>query len=1033
VRERAIWAAGQLVERPRREARLARIARTVYRTVTELDAEVVRSAEPIPFAELDRAAFRPIRRGQTFGRTLECAWLRITGEAPAEAADGAVLLLGVRGEGLVHDAEGGILDAVSTVWQQGDLPHSGGRFRPVRTAPTTGRIELYADVAYNGWLIYPYGRGVYDGARIAVRDDDAYGLYYDYLTLHVLARSTTDAALARELRVALDAAWSRFRAGDAAAARAALARSLGATSDTGSAPDTGFATAPDTGSASDTASDTGFAYAAVGHGHLDQAWLWPIRETKRKAARTYARQLRNVEERPGYVYGTSQPQQLAWMKAEQPAIFARLRQAVAAGRIELQGSFWVECDTNLPGGESLVRQAVVGRRFLREEFGLTDEQLRLCWLPDTFGYSGALPQILKGAGMDWFQTIKLAWNDENVFPHRTFRWQGIDGSEVLVHMPPEGDYNSRGAADGLLKGLAQYPERALGTALLVFGSGDGGGGPGEIHLEVTSRERDLRGLPRVAYSTASDFFRDLETRDVAPSHRGELYLEKHQGTYTTQAQTKRHNRLVERMLHEVEALAAIVPDREAAAATRAELEPHWREMLLHQFHDILPGSAIERVNREARETYARIEGALDVLADELVARLPRDAVGPSAAAPTATAPSAATPAAAATTASVAPTAINLTSFPRDEHVRRDGAWFRAEVGPYAAAALTPAAAQFPALAHTPDTIANDRMSLTFGRAGEIVALVDADGAEHAGGGLNRLVLHRDPYQFPWDAWDIGRGYLRRTPDVLVPRTVESGVDGPTVWRRQVFRWGRGEVEQRIVLAAGDDLVRVETRVDWREDHRMLRAEFRPAHSGDEVRCEIQFGHLLRPTTERDAIERAQFEICAHKWVAVEDGTAGFALFNDAKYGHRAKGGLLSLNLLRAPTFPDRTADRGEHRFVYAFRPFAPGDTGLAGVVADGYRVGNPLRLADGAAFPSAVAVDDPGVVIETLKPAESGDGMVVRLYESLGRATTSALRVGIPHTRAVRTDLLERELAPVDLARLELRPFEIVTILLERA
>jgi alpha-mannosidase len=312
-------------------------------------------------------------------------------------------------------------------------------------------------------------------------------------------------------------------------------------------------------------------------------------------------------------------------------------------------------------------------------------------------------------------------------------------------------------------------------------------------------------------------------------------------------------------------------------------------------------------------------------------------------------------------------------------------------------------------------------------------MTDAAGGEHAGGGLNRLVLHRDPYQFPWDAWDIGPGYLRRTPDVLVPRTVESGVDGPTVWRRQVFRWGRGEVEQRIVLEAGDDLVRVETRVDWRESHRMLRAEFRPAHYGDQARCEIQFGHLLRPTTERDEVERAQFEMCAHKWLAVQDAEAGFAVLNDGTYGHRAKAGLLSLNLLRAPTFPDPTADRGEHRFTYAFRAFAPGDTGLTGVIADGYRLNNPLRIAEGVAFDSEVASSDPGVVVETVKPAESGEGVVVRLYEGLGQARTTALSVGIPYTRATFTDPLERPLGPADLRHLELGPFEIVTIHLERS
>jgi alpha-mannosidase len=340
---------------------------------------------------------------------------------------------------------------------------------------------------------------------------------------------------------------------------------------------------------------------------------------------------------------------------------------------------------------------------------------------------------------------------------------------------------------------------------------------------------------------------------------------------------------------------------------------------------------------------------------------------------------------------------------------------------------------FPGLAATDDTLSNGRLTLRFGRSGEITSCRDADGAEHAGGGLNRLVLHKDPYQFPWDAWDIGRGYLNRTPDVLTPSQVESGVDGPTAWRRQVFRWRRGTVEQRIVLEAGDELVRIETRVDWHERHRMLRAEFRPAHYGDRVRCEIQFGHLFRPTTERDAVEAAQFEICAHKWIAVEDAQAGFAVLNDGKYGHRAKDGLLSLNLLRAPTFPDRTADRGEHRFSYAFRPFAPGPQGVRDVIADGYRLNNPLRLAEGVAFDSVVTTDDPGVVIETVKPAESGGGVVVRMYESLGRATTAALRVGIPHGRATLTDLLERELAPADLDRVEFGPFEIITIHLDRA
>jgi alpha-mannosidase len=965
---------GFAAQQPAQYRRVRRIRRLIYRTVGDLHAEVLRSPEPIAFDDLDTSAFRPIRAGQSWGKVLDCAWLHITGDVPPDAQN-AVVMLGIRGEGLVHAADGKILDAVTTVFQQADLPHSGGRFRPVRRVDlSSGRVDLYADVAHNGFILYPVGKGRFRGAHLAVRDDEAFALYYDYLTLVVLAGATEDAALAKELYAALDAAWSAVKASDIPGARAALAPAL----------------------ASPSTDD--FLYSAVGHGHLDMAWLWPLRETRRKASRTYSRALNTIEDRPGYIYGTSQPQQMQWMKERHPDLYARMKTAIAAGRLELQGSFWVETDTNMPGGESLVRQALIGRRFLQEEFGLSDDDLRLCWLPDTFGYTGALPQILRKTGMDWFQTIKLAWNKLNDHPYRSFRWEGIDGSEVLVHMPPEGDYNSRGAADGLLSGLKKYPEKDLGAALLVYGSGDGGGGPGEIHLEMTSREADLRGLPKVQYSRAADFFRRLEKLDIRHRFRGELYLEAHQGTLTTNAKIKKHTRIVERKLHETEALAAIVGER-----TRDLLEPVWREALLHHFHDILPGSSIARVSREAVETLERIAGELEVISEGFANRLPR--------------------------AGDALTALNLTGVPRRELLQVGGYWLHADVGPYASAPLV-AAGPEPALVAEGDLLSNGDLTLRFGRSGEIVSCLDATGAEHAGAGLNRLVLHRDPYQWPFDAWEIGQDYLKRTPRTLRPSEVESFIDGPVAVRRQVYRFRRSTVEQRIVVEAGSELVRIETRVDWHETHRMLRSDFRPTHYGETSRSEIQFGHIERPTTENDSVEIAQFEICAHKWIATEDAGGGFAVLNDSKYGHRAKSGLLSLNLLRSPTFPDKTADRGEHSFSYAFRPFASGD--LSAVIRDGYRLNNPLTVLPGVSLPSFATVDDPAVIIETVKPAEEGDGVVVRMYESLGRPTSTALRVAFPFSAATETDLLERPIRPIDPHRITLGPFEILTIHLER-
>lgn len=984
----ATWLWGLRAEQPREYLRLMAIRRRIYRKVAPLKAEVVRSAEPIPFGQLDRSAFRTLRNGGSWGKTLDCAWLRITGEVPA-GADGAVVMLGIRGEGLVYGADGEVIDSVSTVFQQGDLPHSGGVYRPVPHVPlTAGPLEFFADVAYNGFILYPVGRGVFHGAHLAVRDDEAFGLYYDYLTLLVLAGHTEDAALETRLRAGLRASHARFRARDIPAARAALAGLLATPAEPGT--------------------ELGdFEYSAIGHGHLDQAWLWPIRETRRKAARTYTRQLGQIDDHPGFLYGTSQPQQLLWTKQEHPALYERIKKAVAAGRMELQGSFWVETDTNMPSGESLVRQSLVGRRFLAEEFGLSADDMRLCWLPDTFGYSGNLPQILKKSGMDWFQTIKLAWNKVTVFPHRTFTWEGIDGSSVLVHMPPEGDYNSRAAADGLLRGLAQYPEKALNTALLVYGSGDGGGGPGEIHLELLDREHSLRGLPRVAFSTASAFFRRLEKLPIAHTHRGELYLETHQGTYTTQAEIKRRNRRVEGKLHDAEALAAMT-----GSDSRAVLEPHWRDVLLHHFHDILPGSSITRVNREAVETLTRIEGALDSYIAQLTAELPHDGDTPA--------------------------ALNLTAMSRTEHVAIDGAWFTGDFAPYASAALHPLGPS-PELSASNDTMSNGIIAVRFGTSGEITSFTDANGAEQSAGGLNRLVLHRDPYQYPFDAWDIGQKYLARSPRVLRPAETSTRIDGPRVIRRQVYRWGRGTIEQHVILEAGSALVRFETTVLWRERHRMLRTEFRPTHFGDTVKCEIQFGHIERTTLERDDVERAQFEICAHKWVAVQDdgaaegaggaGSSGFALLNDSKYGHRVKNGLISLNLLRAPTFPDRTADRGIHRFAYAMRAFAADD--LAGVVRDGYRLNNPVLVSPGVTVPSAASTDNPAVIVETLKPAENGNGVIVRLYESLGRPAVTALRTELPHAAAHETNLMELPLGPIDLDRLEFTPFEIKTIHLQ--
>jgi alpha-mannosidase len=949
-------------------ARLNQIRARVYRVVSRLDAGIVMSAEPIAFDALERSAFVPVHRAVNWGKKLSCAWFHVSGGMPAGIKH-PVLLLENTGEGLVYTPNGEILDGLSSVYAFNDLPRSAN---PRVVFDLAGResdaIDYYIDYGYNGFLLNDVGFGRFGGAYLAERDDDVFALYYDYLALALLMSSTGRDDKRTQIARALSAAYARFSRGDAAGARAELAPVLG------------------------KPSDSEFVFDAVGHGHLDLAWMWPIRETRRKAARTYASALGNIARYPDYVYGTSQPQQLQWMKDEHPALYARVKEAVLQGRIELQGGFWTECDVNLTGGESLVRQAIYGAQFVREEFG---QEMRICWLPDAFGFNGNLPQILQGCGMEYFSTIKITWNKVNTFPYRTFFWQGIDGSRVLVHMPPEGDYNSAAGAHNILNSIKKYPERSLNTALLVYGSGDGGGGPRENHMELLRREQNLDGLPRVRFGSAIGFFDALKTKNVEHVHTGELYLETHQGTLTTQADNKRDNRLMERLLHNAEAAsAAFLP---ADGYPTEAFEALWKEMLLYQFHDILPGTCIERVYRETAPAYVRMKAEATQIT---IRALPN---------------------------AEALACVNLTSFVRREHVRVEGVWYAADVPPYAISQPKPSQEQTQ-LRYTDNTMENGQITLVFNAFGEIASCMLADGHELARGPLNRLTLYSDPLTIPFDAWDLQLTYYKKRRRRLQCQSATTRRDGPRLVREHTYRFGKSSILQRVILEAGSDCVRFETHVDWHERLKMLRADFFPADYGDTAEFDIQFGAMARPTTERDSVETAQIEVCGHKWVSVHKDGRGFAVLNDSKYGHRVKSGLLSLNLLRAPIYPNKHADRGQHDFTYAFCPTG-GDNARA--VEEGYRLNHPLLVGNYQPQASLAFVSNPAVVLETIKRSEDKNAVVLRLYESLGKPAETILTTQFAYDQAQYCDLLERPLGAADLAQLRFAPYQILTIRLE--
>jgi len=956
------------IKHPVHSARLHRIRGRIYRVVSRLDVSMLKSAEPISFSQLSGQTCTKVTGIVNWGRNLSCAWFRLRGNVP-QGMNHPVLLIHNTGEGLVYSPSGEILDGLTAVWTPLELPRSGGRCVVLELPQgANGEIDYYTDWGYNGFLLNDVGHGRFAGAWLAERDDEAFALYYDYLALALLYESTEDASKRAELSRVLSAAYRVFSRGDTAGARAALSVVLA------------------------KPSRSEFVFDAVGHGHLDLAWLWPMRESRRKAARTYAIALRNIERYPDYIYGTSQPQQLQWIKDEHPALYARIKEAILFGRIELQGGFWTECDSNLSGGESLVRQAIYGTKFASEEFG---QEIRLCWLPDAFGFNGNLPQILRLCGMDYFSTIKLAWNKVNVFPYRSFEWQGVDGTRVLAHMPPEGDYNSAAGAHNLLGAICKYPERNLNTGLLVYGSGDGGGGPRESHLELLKREHSLDGLPRVRNSSAIRFFDALRQQPIEHVHAGELYLETHQGTLTTQAANKRDNRLMERLLHNSEAIAAaFAPADEYPTALLDEI---WKETLTYQFHDILPGTCIERVYRETAPAYARMKQRM---IDYAESRLP---------------------------AGDKPNAVNLTSFARDEHVQFEGEWYRARVAPYSIAALEPVSAE-QTLSFTQSTMENGFVHLAFNEYGEIVSYQTADGRELAAGSLNRLTLYQDPLMIPFNAWDINPNYTKMPARRLRARTASTKIEGPRIVREQTYCFGKSKIIQRVVLEALSDCVRVETRVDWRERLRMLRADFDPADYGDAAEFEIQFGAISRATTERNSMESAQFEVCGHKWASVHKDGRGFALLNDSKYGHRVKNGRMSLNLLRAPVYPNKNADRGEQAFTYAICPLGADN---ARAVEEAYRLNHPLLVGRFCETASVASVSNSAVVLETIKRSEDGTAIVLRLFESLGKNAETELSTRFTYDKAVLCDLLERPLGEVNLANLRFHPYQIISIRLE--
>jgi len=752
----------------------------------------------------------------------------------------------------------------------------------------------------------------------------------------------------------------------------------------------------------------GVDITAVGHAHIDVAWLWTLGQTRRKAERSFHNVIRLMEAFPDFHFVQSQPQLYAFIQEDQPQLFADIQQRVTAKQWEPIGGMWVEADCNISGGESLVRQFLFGRSYFREHFG-ADAESPVLWLPDVFGYAWNLPQLIREAGLDYFFTIKIGWSQYNRFPYDAFWWQGLDGTKVLTHFSTTkklesmfaATYNSDATPEQTLGTWANFQQKDYGAPgvtpplLMSYGWGDGGGGPTREMLENIQLMGDFPSTPHIHTGRVADFFRKLE-RDAGenlPLWNGELYLEYHRGTYTTQARNKRANRKSEFLLHDAEFLAAYASQLDPAYAYPHEtFKQAWQLVCLNQFHDIIPGSSITAVYDESLAQYAEVE--------ELATRLRDDALEVIAAA-----------------LAAETLLVNPTSFERDEPVLIDSKLVQSgQLAPYSVSVLgARRAVEAGLMICEPGLLENDFLRVELNDAGDITRIYDKiAGREILPEGViaNQWQAFED-IPINWDAWDIEIYYddkMWLAEPAASVKVVESGpLCAVLEIKRRILN---SDYVQRISLRHDSPRLDFETKINWVERKILLKAAFPVNVLSPTATYEIQFGNVERPTHRNTSWDWARFETAAQKWVDLSEGDYGVSLLNDCKYGHDIHGNIMRISLLRGTTAPDPEADLGEHVFTYSFLPHS--GKGYENTIKAAYALNDPVIVyqaqAKGENRPapgSFVCVDCPNVVIETVKKAEDGDGYIVRLYESQRMRGKCMLTAGFSLAEAWRANILE--------------------------
>jgi len=982
----------------------------------QLNAEYGWSKEPTSFSDRQSLSYKAIQEGASWGKKWESAWFHLTGVVPNNWSGNSVIAeLDFSGEGLVFDSNGAAIQGITngSIW---DPNFARTRVPLIDNCSGGESIDLWVEAAANSLFgVYtdsdpevesPKRFGWFDAKvekmRIAIFNEDVWQLYLDVRILLGLVKRLEEstvrrARIIRALNNAINAYGEHHN--NSSMAQQCLQPEL-----------------------QKSASPSDLKVSAVGHAHIDTGWLWPVRETIRKCARTFSTQLSIIERYPDYIFGASQPQHYQFIKDHYPEIYSRIKEAVAKGQWELQGGMWVEADCNLISGESMVRQLLHGKNFFKDEFGVNVDNL---WLPDVFGYSAALPQLLKNAGIDFFLTQKLSWSQFNEFPHHTFKWRGIDGTEILTHFPPENTYNSELDTEFLVPAQTHFKEKDfLDEFMSLFGVGDGGGGPKPDNIELGRRMADLENSPKVSFDSAKNFFNRLSKyENELDTWVGELYLELHRGTLTTHGLVKKQNRKLEWKLRAVEMLWSCLP---LETYPSEKLDSLWKKLLLNQFHDIIPGSSINLVYQTTHKEYEEIHKGCDSLIDSagqtLFNQSPDTFV-----------------------------LVNTLSYPWTGAVEvpttYDGFTLVDETGQHIQTQtlgnLVYAQVELAPLSFTTFKkgkpiqksseqghnliLENELVRYEFDENGLLISAYDKEVEkeilEQPG---NILSLYEDRPN-DWDAWDVDFFYREALLDNASVKNITPVSNGPVIQEMNMsYSISNSTIKQRIVLQPYSKRLDFHTEVDWNEKHKMLRVHFPVNVYSDQASFDIQYGYVKRNTHRNTSWDKAKFEVVGHKYADLSNHDYGVALMNDCKYGYMVHDNILDLNLLRSPNNPDPEADQGTNQFTFSFYPH-DNDLIHSDVIKESACLNQTPLCFEGVESKTNIPVtlDGNGLELTVLKKAEKENCLIVRIVETLGKQTSGIINY---RGEIVECDLMEWQSYTSKITQpIRFNPFEVKT------